>query len=88
MKLEEKIDRYLNEQIDIKKLKKMEGKNVKLVNKVGGGVFSGKLHVSSDDVIILSNLTIHHQSGGTTTSKSKEKRKFKVKNIKSIEETK
>lgn len=81
MKKKEKQHLLKLKTIDIKK---MEGKNVKIKNKVGGGIFSGKLHISSDDIIVLSNLTIHHQSGGETISKSKEKRKFKIKNIKII----
>lgn len=68
----------------ITNLKKFNGKRIKIKTKTGSE-YSGVLHVSSDKSIILSNLTIHHKSGGKTTSKHNEKRKFKTENIFEIE---
>lgn len=82
MKIEEKIDKYLNEKSDFDK---WQGKRVIITTKKGTK-YGGILHKSSDRKIVLSELVVYNKSGGTASSGSKEKRTFKTDEIKNIKE--
>ena len=82
MNITEKIDKYLvSETSD---LRKYQGKDVIIIMK-SGSKYGGKLHNSSDDTIVLSNYFIIDKEGNVTKSGTPEKRVFKTKNIKKVE---
>ena len=82
MKIDEKIDRYLINETS--NLRKYQGKDV-IITMKSGAKYGGKLHNSSDDTIVLSNYYVISKEGSVTKSGASEKRTFKTKNIKNVE---
>ncbi len=85
MNIEEKINKYLKESVNIEDIKKLQGKNIKILT-VDNSIFSGRLHIPSNKEIILCDLIIYDKKGNfKASSKYNEKRSFKVDKIKSFE---
>lgn len=69
-----------------KKVRTYQGKRVVLTTN-RGTIYSGLLHVSSDDSVILCDIGIHDKDGNLKVkSKQSESRKFRTSNIYTIRE--